>query len=169
MSPEIAPSLPETGVGNQYLFLAFSLAIIIAVLEATVLMNLWNAHSGSIDGGIYRTSAPIIIALGIIIQSNIVRYLGSVWLVVMGIASLKPLFAPSSMNWSALTILLLISAVLSVALAVMLVASKDFGKQFSLTRSKHSRLKKTIRMCIIVVASLGAIIATYNDVVNLTR
>jgi hypothetical protein len=169
MSPEIAPDSPETGDGNQYLFFAVSLAIIIAALEATVLLSLWNTQSRAIDGAIYRTSAPIIIALGILIQSKIIRYLGGIWLLIMGLASLWQPFSSRSMSWGVLTIVFLISGVLSVALAVLLLASKDFGKQFGVARSKHSRLKMTIRVCTITVGGLAAIIATYNDVVNLTR
>jgi hypothetical protein len=169
MSPETAPSLPENRAAYKYLFFALSLAIVIAILEATVLTTLLNAHSPSTDGSIYRTSAPVIVALGISIQSNIIRYLGGVWLALMGLASIWPLFGSNSTHWSALTVLLLVSGVLSLALAAVLLASKDFGKQFGLARTRHSHLKKTLRTCIIVVGILGAIIATYNDIVNLTR
>jgi hypothetical protein len=169
MNSEIAPGLPEAEVGNRTLFFALLLAIIIAALEATVLMSLWSTSGRSVNGAILRTSAPILIALGILIQSNFVRYLGSIWLAAMGLGSLWQLFASTSTKWGALAIVLLISSVLSVGLAAVLLGSKDFSKQFGLARSKHSRPKKTVRTCVIIVVSLGAIIATYNDVVNLTR
>jgi hypothetical protein len=168
MGPEIAPGLPDTRVGHHYLLFALSLAIIIAILEATVLITL-NARSRPIDGAIYRTSAPIIIALGILIQSNAVRYLGSAWLALVGLTSIWKFFSFTSNDWNALVILLVISGLLGLALAAVLLASKGFGKQFDLARSKHPHLKNMLRRCVIAVGSLGAIIATYNDIVNLTR
>ena len=122
------------------------------------------------------TACAVLVAIpfGLWVQSNLVRYLGAIWLIVWAGALIWPLVSSGIapfINRPGQTILLLIfysiSAVLSLLTAAILLLSKKFATEFSYERERQPKYKTYLKWSVFVAIIAAMLIATLIDIVHL--
>jgi hypothetical protein len=118
-------------------------------------------------------ATTFIIGLGLLVQSNLIRYVGAVlmaawgggllWGVSRGIA---PLSQPTPIYLLVFFYYLLLGA-LHLLTAAILIFSKQFANEFAKRRDSQPKYVRNLRR-LLVGAIVGAVlIATFNDIVKL--
>ena len=119
-------------------------------------------------------AATFIIGLGLLVQSNLIRYVGAVlmaawgggllWGVSRGIA---PLLRPTP-TYLLVFFYYLHLGVLHLLTAAILLFSKQFASEFAKRRASQPRYVRNLRRLLIGSIIVGAVLfATFNDIVRL--
>lgn len=114
-----------------------------------------------------RAGIALAILIGLWIQSDVARYLGAVWYLVLVASVFWPLFTLDKVNWNFVAILFLVSGALGLFVSYILLLSKQFTTEFRHERETQPKYKKHLGKIIIGVAALAALIATMNDIYHL--
>ena len=119
-------------------------------------------------------AATFIIGLGLLVQSNLIRYVGAVlmaawgagllWGVSRGIA---PLLRPTP-TYLLVFFYYLLLGVLHLLTAAILLFSKQFASEFAERRASQPEYVRNLRRLLIGSIIVGAVLfATFNDIVKL--
>jgi hypothetical protein len=117
-------------------------------------------------------AATVITALGLLIRSNFIRWLGGVFMVVWGAALLWPLISSGTAPFSRPGGMAFISyyglrGALSLLTATILLWSKQFADEFAKLRENEPKYIHYLRRLLIWAIIAAALIATFNDIVKL--
>jgi hypothetical protein len=121
---------------------------------------------------IWALAATVITALGLLIRSNFIRWLGGVFMVIWAGALLWPLISGGMAQFSRPNSLVFFSyygfrGALSLLTAAILLLSKQFAYDFAKLREADSKYIIYSRRLLIWGLIAAAAIATFNDIVNL--
>ena len=161
-SVENAHSLGEIGMKFNYYKSALYSTAAIALIEWIAVYYLVSRNFERVSFS--RAGIALIILFGLWIQSNIARYLGAIWFLILVASVIWPLFTLDKVNLNFVVILFLVSSALSLFVSYTLLLSKQFTTEFLHERETQPKYKKHLGKIFIVVAVLAAVIATMNDI-----
>jgi len=122
---------------------------------------------------IWALAATVITALGLLIRSNFVRWLGGLFMILWAAALLWPLVSSGTAPFSRPDGLPLVSyyavrGALSLLTAAILLLSKQFAYEFAKLRENDPKYIVYARRLLMWAIVAAALIATFNDIVRLT-
>src|SRR5205807_1104054 len=106
---------------------------------------------------IIRVALAFAIVFGVWVQSNIIRYLGALWLIISAASVFWPLISIDRFVISMPAILFLIAGTISLVTSPILLFSKTFSAEFYRERKMQSRYK-TFLWYAILIAMLAAMV-----------
>jgi hypothetical protein len=141
----------------------------IALIELAIFLYLASFSFEAASRAIIRVVMALGIVFGIWVQSNIIRYLAALWLVISGASVFWPLISIERFVISVPSILFLVAGTLSLVAAPMLVFSRTFSQEFSREREMQPAYKKTLWKAALVVVLVAIVVATLNDIYNIAQ
>jgi hypothetical protein len=159
----------------NYYRTALYLCAVIALTDAIwILFFVLRLPKDTRWGFIMGFAGAVITALGLLIRSNFIRWLGGVFMVIWAAALLWPLVSSGTAPFSRPGSLALVSyytlrGVLSLLTAAILLLSKQFSYEFAKLRENDSKYIVYLRRLLIWAIIAAALIATFNDIVKLTQ
>ena len=112
-------------------------------------------------------AAPIVILFGLWLASNIIRYAGAIWLLIVSGLMASTLFNPGKIVFWPAVASIAVLIVLSVAACWQLVISKQFAAEFTYLRRTQPAYRTVLRKAVwVMVAGVVVVmaIATWNDI-----
>jgi hypothetical protein len=168
------------GFGQLRKLGGYQTALWLAIANALINLVGWSAidfqYSHHLTTQVITVCAvSLAIPIGLWLQSNLIRYLGAVWMVVWAGALIWPLVSSGAVpfvNRPEQTILLMIffscSALLNLLTAEILVFSEKFAKEFSGEREHQPRYKKYFKWSVLATVIVAMVTATVIDIINLS-
>jgi hypothetical protein len=147
----------------NYYRLALWLALAVALTELVLVLYIASYNTADAKTAAVRILGPLAILLGLWLQSNTVRFLGVLWLIVASTSAVWPLFSSERLIWFVGLWALVLTA-LSLELSGILLFSKQFAAEFSRQREAQPKYKKVLFRLIVLVLLVLALIATWNDI-----
>jgi GYF domain 2 len=152
------------GLGFSYYKTALYLTSAIALIEVNLFFYL-APHNLKVSFG--RVAIAPVVLFGLWIQSNVARYLGAIFFLILVASVILLLFTLDKVSLNIVTILVLVSGVLSLFVIYILLLSKQFATEFSYQQKGQPKYKNYLRRIFIVVVVLVVAIATANDIYHL--
>jgi hypothetical protein len=115
--------------------------------------------STSINVYMVRVVIALIIPIGLLLHSNVVRYLGGAYFVSIAASVLWPLLT-AKLVWSVGLIWVFAIGVLSLPLIWLLLISKKFSSEFTGLRNTEPKYMETLRAVMLLALVVAAIVAT---------
>lgn len=119
--------------------------------------------------GITRVGLVAGIFIGLLLLSQVARYLGALLFAVSSGYTLWSAFASKAAIPPLLSTSILVSAILQLAAAYLLVFSKSFSSELKLREANASSYLRGIRMVFWILIGICAAYATANDIQHLAK
>ncbi len=154
--------------------LGYRTALWLAIAIALSNLVVWSAIAPK--SAVTVCAVSLVILFGLWVQSNLIRYLGAVCMVVWAGVLIWPLvsFGARFINQPGQTmppipalIFFPFSAVLNLLTAGLPLLSKKFATEFAYEREHQPKYKTHLKRAILTVVIVLMLIATLNDIINL--
>jgi hypothetical protein len=112
--------------------------------------------------------------VGLLIHSNLIRYVGGVLIAIWAGALLWPLISDGTAplfrpNGTAIFLDYAFTSALSLLTAAIMLFSKQFAYEFAKRRDSEPKYMRSLRRLLIGAVIVAALIATFNDIVQLAN
>ena len=111
-----------------------------------------------------RLLIVLLIVFGLWVQSNVVRYLGAVWLAFVGVAAGWQFYQGGGGPVAVLAQIVGVPCIVASAISVF---SKTFSDEFACARQNQPRSKSALKRIVFGVLIAAAVAAAMNDIYRL--
>jgi hypothetical protein len=153
--------------GVSFYRLSLYLASAIALIELALLMYFLSINFEFGKQYAIRFILAILIVFGLWVHSNLMRYLGGVWLAVSAVSIFWPLFSGGRWTIGIAETGLILIGILSLVTSLVLLLPKSLTPEISSLRETQPRYKKIVKKAVIATVVVAAVAATINDVMRL--
>jgi hypothetical protein len=159
-------------IGDYRTALGFAIAIAFTNLVGWSAIAFHNSYFTK--QAITVCALSLAIPFGLWVQSNMVRYIGAVWMIVFAGGLIWPLVSSGTapfINRPGQTIPLLLFysfvAILNLLTSGILLLSKKFAMEFASEQEHQPKYKKYLKWLVLVAIVAAMLIATLMDILNL--
>ncbi len=146
----------------------YQTAFYLSILSGVITFILFDIVFRAATPAIYFFGLPLAIPFGLWVKSNFVRGLGAVYLVIVAGSLLWPVVSSNFvLNRLPLAALYIFLAGINLLIAGILLLSKQFAIEWAKERDQQPKYKRYLRLGLLYGLIGAALIATFNDIVNL--
>jgi hypothetical protein len=150
----------------------YQTAFYLSILSGVITFMLFDIVFGAI---VFRAPATafffsygLVIPFGLWLKSNFVRFLGAVYLLIVAGALLWPVgFSDFVSHRLPLAAVYVFLAGINLLIATILLLSRQFAAEWTKERDQQPKYKRSLRRGLLCGIIGAALIATYNDILNL--
>jgi hypothetical protein len=147
----------------------YQTAFYLSILSGVLTFILFDIVFRAPGAGVYYFGLALAIPFGLWVKSKLIRSFGAIYLVAVAASLLWPLVSSPLvvLHRLPLAALYIFLAGINLLIAGILLLSKQFDIEWTKERDQQPKYKRYLRMGFIYGLIGAALIATFNDIVNL--
>ena len=146
----------------------YQTAFCLSILSGVITFILFDIVFKAPAPAVYYFGLALAIPFGLWVKSNFIRGLGAVYLVIVAASLLWPMVSSNFvLDRRPLAALYIFLAGINLLIAGILLLSKQFAIEWAKERDQQPKYKRYLRLGLIYGLIGAALIATFNDIVNL--
>jgi hypothetical protein len=153
---------------NHYKAALYLCAAIVAIQAIWTLFVMFTRPQ-IVGGAFFFLALSFVILLGLLLQSNFIRYIGALYMIVFAVITYWLLFSEGNPPYAPVFLYFTLSGALNLLAAAILLFSKQFTKEFDERQNSQSKYKANLGWALNGAVIAAMIVASLLDFLNIAN